>query len=294
MNGELLEPGHGYPLRLFVPGWYGVASVKWLRRIEVIDRPFRGLLPDDEVHRPAADGAGHGNGDRRADGGEVGDHPAARRRGARARHEPAVRRRLGRRGGGGTRRGQHRRRPTWTRGEPDRPNRPLFVDAVGVPVGSRPSRAIYTLLARATSASGQMQPLEHDPLNGGYLIHLQPGRRVRVDGTAQPVTRPGDADRCLRHERLCRGEHARSARRRSGVLGRRRDLIDPTTLNRTLHARELRSHFAGRSTTTSPRPSAIRRSFVCAALSAMPARRSSPSSRTSTRSGRSRTASAWP
>src|SRR5438445_1641454 len=42
MNGEPLEARHGFPLRLFVPGWYGVASVKWLRRIEVIDRPFKG------------------------------------------------------------------------------------------------------------------------------------------------------------------------------------------------------------------------------------------------------------
>src|SRR5262249_18072998 len=42
MNGELLDPIHGFPLRLFVPGWYGVASVKWLRRIEVLDRPFHG------------------------------------------------------------------------------------------------------------------------------------------------------------------------------------------------------------------------------------------------------------
>src|SRR5437588_3983945 len=44
MNGEPLEPRHGFPLRLFVPGWYGVASVKWLRRIEVLDRPFKGYI----------------------------------------------------------------------------------------------------------------------------------------------------------------------------------------------------------------------------------------------------------
>src|SRR5262249_29555528 len=44
MNGELLTPRHGFPLRLFVPGWYGVASVKWLDRIEVVDRPFRGYF----------------------------------------------------------------------------------------------------------------------------------------------------------------------------------------------------------------------------------------------------------
>ena len=44
MNGELLDPVHGFPVRLFVPGWYGVASVKWLRRIEVLDRPFAGYF----------------------------------------------------------------------------------------------------------------------------------------------------------------------------------------------------------------------------------------------------------
>jgi DMSO/TMAO reductase YedYZ molybdopterin-dependent catalytic subunit len=44
MNGELLEPAHGFPVRLFVPGWYGVASVKWLDRIEVLDRPFQGYF----------------------------------------------------------------------------------------------------------------------------------------------------------------------------------------------------------------------------------------------------------
>lgn len=42
MNGEPLRPRHGYPLRLVVPGWYGVASVKWLSEIRVIDSPFVG------------------------------------------------------------------------------------------------------------------------------------------------------------------------------------------------------------------------------------------------------------
>ncbi|MBI3473540.1 MAG: sulfite oxidase [Candidatus Solibacter usitatus] len=40
MNGQPLTRGHGAPLRLVVPGWYGVAWVKWLSRIEVHDRPF--------------------------------------------------------------------------------------------------------------------------------------------------------------------------------------------------------------------------------------------------------------
>ena len=42
MNGEDLPAEHGFPLRAIVPGWYGMASVKWLTSIEVTDRPFQG------------------------------------------------------------------------------------------------------------------------------------------------------------------------------------------------------------------------------------------------------------
>ncbi len=42
MNGESLPIRHGYPLRLVVPGWYGMSSVKWLTEIEVIDHAFDG------------------------------------------------------------------------------------------------------------------------------------------------------------------------------------------------------------------------------------------------------------
>jgi sulfane dehydrogenase subunit SoxC len=42
MNGQPLPPQHGAPLRLMVPGWYGMAQVKWLTRISVLDRPFDG------------------------------------------------------------------------------------------------------------------------------------------------------------------------------------------------------------------------------------------------------------
>jgi DMSO/TMAO reductase YedYZ molybdopterin-dependent catalytic subunit len=42
MNGEPLAPQHGFPLRLLVPGWYGMTSVKWLGRITLVDRPFDG------------------------------------------------------------------------------------------------------------------------------------------------------------------------------------------------------------------------------------------------------------
>jgi sulfane dehydrogenase subunit SoxC len=42
LNGEPLPPEHGHPLRVLVPGWYGVASVKWLTRLTVLDEPFVG------------------------------------------------------------------------------------------------------------------------------------------------------------------------------------------------------------------------------------------------------------
>ena len=42
MNGERLKPEHGFPLRAIVPGWYAMASIKWLRRIVVTDTPFNG------------------------------------------------------------------------------------------------------------------------------------------------------------------------------------------------------------------------------------------------------------
>jgi len=42
MNGAPLPRAHGAPVRLIVPGWYGMASVKWVRRIEALTRPFTG------------------------------------------------------------------------------------------------------------------------------------------------------------------------------------------------------------------------------------------------------------
>jgi len=48
MNGEPLPVEHGFPLRLIVPRWYAVASVKWLTEIELIDRAFTGHYQGDK------------------------------------------------------------------------------------------------------------------------------------------------------------------------------------------------------------------------------------------------------
>ncbi len=43
MNGQPLLPQHGAPLRIVVPGWYGMASVKWLTRIEALTERYQGF-----------------------------------------------------------------------------------------------------------------------------------------------------------------------------------------------------------------------------------------------------------
>jgi DMSO/TMAO reductase YedYZ molybdopterin-dependent catalytic subunit len=61
LNGEPLPPQHGWPLRLLVPGWYGMTNVKWLGRVTVVDVPFEGFQQahgyrirqtEDEVGEP--------------------------------------------------------------------------------------------------------------------------------------------------------------------------------------------------------------------------------------------------
>src|SRR5207245_1052068 len=49
LNGAPLPRQHGFPLRLVVPGWYGMASVKWLARIEISERPFEGVDAGEHV-----------------------------------------------------------------------------------------------------------------------------------------------------------------------------------------------------------------------------------------------------
>jgi DMSO/TMAO reductase YedYZ molybdopterin-dependent catalytic subunit len=170
MNGEILDPNHGYPLRLFVPGWYGVASVKWLRRIEVLSIPFRGyfqsvkytvkrrsargletevvgpMMPKSEIIRPRA--------------GDVLGLGGNRLFGAAWAGEDSVSRVEVSTDAGACWRDASLIGPqapySWTLWEYS-----WEADAPGD----------YTILVRATSSGGRVQPSEHDTLNGGYLIH---------------------------------------------------------------------------------------------------------------------------
>ncbi len=56
LNGEMLRPENGYPLRLFVPGWEGNVSVKWLRRIKVGDQPWHARSETARYTDPMPDG----------------------------------------------------------------------------------------------------------------------------------------------------------------------------------------------------------------------------------------------
>jgi DMSO/TMAO reductase YedYZ molybdopterin-dependent catalytic subunit len=47
MNGEPLPVDHGFPVRLIVPGWYGMASVKWIRAIRAVPNSFGGFFQVD-------------------------------------------------------------------------------------------------------------------------------------------------------------------------------------------------------------------------------------------------------
>jgi DMSO/TMAO reductase YedYZ molybdopterin-dependent catalytic subunit len=57
MNGASILPEHGGPLRLLVPGWYGMASVKWVTRIEALATPFRGYFQGDRYVYEYRDGS---------------------------------------------------------------------------------------------------------------------------------------------------------------------------------------------------------------------------------------------
>jgi DMSO/TMAO reductase YedYZ molybdopterin-dependent catalytic subunit len=194
MNGELLEPAHGFPLRLLVPGWYGVASVKWLTRIEALDHPFGGYYQTKKytLQRRTRQGA--------VETTVVG--PIAVK-------SEMIRPRAGETLGVGTNRlfgvawaGQETiarvevsadAGKSWGEAELLGPLAPYswttweYLWEVG-----KPGR--YILLVRATSAGGRIQPLSHDPLLGGYQIHFARPREVEIVAQKRSQDRHADVD----------------------------------------------------------------------------------------------------
>lgn len=180
MNGEALEPSHGYPVRLLVPGWYGVASVKWLTRIDAVAEPFQGYFqsvkytirhrtgrgtlsesigampPKSEILRPTG-GSVLGIGTNRIFGFAWAGEEAVQC------VEVSV--------DGGQ---------SWNRADLNGPSAEYswslweYLWEVSVP-------GEYTLVSRAVSRDGQVQPLYHDAHRGGYLVNFSRPCTVQVE-----------------------------------------------------------------------------------------------------------------
>jgi DMSO/TMAO reductase YedYZ molybdopterin-dependent catalytic subunit len=180
MNGELLEPDHGFPVRLFVPGWYGVASVKWLDRIVAIDRPFAGYFQSvkytvrrrvgeqtpsvvvgpmavkSEILRP-----------RTGDVLQLGENRIVGL--AWAGEEAVDRVEISTDGG-----------QNWRPANLVGP-RAAYSWTLWEAIWQAESPGRYDLWARAVSESGQTQPIRHDPLHGGYLITFSRPTKVEIE-----------------------------------------------------------------------------------------------------------------
>ncbi|MBL8795185.1 MAG: molybdopterin-dependent oxidoreductase [Planctomycetia bacterium] len=196
MNGELLQPNHGFPLRLFVPGWYGVASVKWLQRIEAINAPYRGYYQNQkytvqrrttqgvetvvvgpmpaksEIIRPKA-GAALGVGMNRIFGV------------AWAGEEAVVRVEVSTDGG-----------QSWSQAELIGPRAP-YSWVMWEYLWEVAAAGDYTLLARTTDSAGRVQASDHDPLLGGYQITFSRPLQVQVAAGQRAAAQHADAEAIL-------------------------------------------------------------------------------------------------
>jgi len=198
MNGEPLTPSHGFPVRLLVPGWYGVASVKWLSRLEVSRVPFRGYFQTVKytIQKASDDGPqmepiqcmGVKSEIVRPFAGEA--LPLGKQRVfglAWAGEEAVACVELSSDGG-----------RTWRETELLGPFAP-YSWTMWESMWDVRSAGSYELLSRATSASGRVQPNDHDPLLGGYMIHFSRPIGVRVESRAGLDAAPGDSD-ALRYD----------------------------------------------------------------------------------------------
>jgi DMSO/TMAO reductase YedYZ molybdopterin-dependent catalytic subunit len=192
MNGELLSGDHGAPLRLFVPGWYGVASVKWLRTLEAVAQPYRGYFQSVKYTVKRRSAGGYSEtvvvGPMQVKS-EIVRPLEAERLGvgtnrlfgiAWAGEEAVNRVEVSVDGGQTWASGNLLSQPAkycWTLWE--------YLWEVATP-------GEYPLLTRAISEGGTVQPVEHDPLNGGYLIHHSRPRVVSVVSGRHAAAAPAD------------------------------------------------------------------------------------------------------
>ena len=176
MNDVDLPPEHGFPVRAIVPGWYAMASIKWLRRIIVTDQPFNGYFQTldyafwkrrgDMVERvPLSELQTKAEIARPAEGEIVPANSHVRVQGAAwTTNGEIIKVELSTDGGS-----------TWNdakllgEAKPNAWRLWEFNWKTPAPAGK------HTLIARATDSRGRTQPAEHDPDRGTYMInHLLP------------------------------------------------------------------------------------------------------------------------
>jgi DMSO/TMAO reductase YedYZ molybdopterin-dependent catalytic subunit len=175
LNGEPLNAAHGAPARLYVPGWYGMASIKWLVAIEPVDRPvgdhfmaadytrrtrdggqeaLEWVFPKAEIARPAEDA-------------ELAAGPIEVAGAAWAGRAPLAKVEVSVDGGA-----------TWDAAELGGPETRWGWRIWRWPWEAAPGR--HRLVARAWDADGRTQPDEPDPDAPGYLNHWVRPRTIRV------------------------------------------------------------------------------------------------------------------
>ncbi len=192
MNGELLTRSHGAPVRLIVPGWYGVCSVKWIERLEVIDREYQGYFQSEKYTIRKREGPHERKArlTRMAVKSEIirprdGDEllPGVNRLSgiAWSGEEQVAQVEVSTDGG-----------LRWGRASLVGPQAP-YSWTLWEYLWKVERSGDYQLLCRATSASGETQPAEHDPLCGGYRINFVRQRPVRVVPRGRSEETWGDA-----------------------------------------------------------------------------------------------------
>ena len=175
LNGEPLNAAHGAPARLYVPGWYGMASVKWLVRVEPADRPVTDHFMAQDYTRRTPDGgrealewvAPKAEIARPAEGADLAAGRVEVTGAAWAGRSPLERVEVSADGGA-----------TWDRAELNGPEtrwgwrlwRWSWEAAPGA----------HALVVRATDLDGRSQPDEPDRDAPGYLNHWIRPRTVRV------------------------------------------------------------------------------------------------------------------
>src|SRR6267143_2154309 len=176
MNDVDLPPENGFPVRAIVPGWYAVASIKWLQRIIVTDKPFNGyyqtldysfwkrrgdnaeLVPLSEMQIKAEIA-------RPSEGETIPANSNVRVHGTAWTGDGAIKKVEISSDDGAT----------WNEAKllgESKPNAWRLCEFIWK-TPDRPGKA--TLIARATDSKGRTQPMERDPDRGTYMInHLLP------------------------------------------------------------------------------------------------------------------------